>query len=302
MDVKKQLPLKGKRHEFVRFIASLIPTLQINTDGQIQLEFGVVDFLVEKVQKVVAKKKEKKEQQERELKPQDSTREGEEPEEPKPHDSTSEGEEQEELKPHDSIREDEAKQEVLESSAAGREDEGKQEEPESDDAAKKDERKQEEPELGGEAGEDEGKQEEPELSGAAREDEGEQETPKSNGAANEEINQENEHDKYSRKAEDQQLDESLEDTVQRSKPHTTWDDVAGLQNAKWQLQIAAEMPEKQPALFMGKRKAPQFILLYGPPGTGKGHLAKALSNSVDSTLFIVSASDITSMWHGQSER
>ena len=218
---------------------------------------------------MIAKKKKKKEDQEREL---------------KPHNSTKGDEEQEELKPNDSTKEDE------------------QEEPESSGVASGDEGKQEELESSGAVREDERKQEEPESSGVAREDQGEQENPKSNGAANEEGKQEGELDKYSRKAEDQQLEESLEDTVQRSKPHTTWDDVAGLQNAKWQLQIAAEMPEKQPALFKGKRKAPQFILLYGPPGTGKGHLAKALCNSVDSTFFIVSASDITSMWHGQSER
>lgn len=113
---------------------------------------------------------------------------------------------------------------------------------------------------------------------------------------------EDQHDEYSRKAMDKQLEESLDSTVSKSKPKLSWNDVAGLSSAKKQLQMAAEMPEKHPSLFSGQRKAHQFILLYGPPGTGKGHLAKALSASVKSTLYVVSASDLLSKWHGESER
>jgi SpoVK/Ycf46/Vps4 family AAA+-type ATPase len=49
---------------------------------------------------------------------------------------------------------------------------------------------------------------------------------------------------------------------------TTWNDVAGLENAKRSLQESAILPLIRPDLYTGLRK-PQNILLYGPPGTGK---------------------------------
>ena len=188
--------------------------------------------------------------------------------------------EAQELKPHSS---DDEKQKAPKSNGASSDD-GKQEEPKSNGASSDNE-----------------KQEQLKSNSVASKGEKEDE-PKSNGTANDDTKQDTQNDKYSRNAVDKELEDSLEGTVQRMKPDVTWDKVAGLQNAKCQLQIAAELPQKQPSLFTGKRKAPQFILLYGPPGTGKGHLAKALCHSVDSTLFIVSASDITSKWVGESER
>jgi SpoVK/Ycf46/Vps4 family AAA+-type ATPase len=178
-------------------------------------------------------------------------------------------------------------------------DEIQQKEPKSNEASSDDE-KEEEPKSHEESSDDL-KQEETNSNGVTTEDEKQNES-KSNSSAKDDTKQESQDNKYSRQAVDKELEDSLEGTVQKLKPDTTWDKVAGLQNAKCQLQIAAELPQKQPSLFTGNRKAPQFILLYGPPGTGKGHLAKALCNSVDSTLFIVSASDMTSKWHGESER
>ena len=122
----------------------------------------------------------------------------------------------------------------------------------------------------------------------------------SNGQGSANGNETQHEDRHSRKAMDRDLDESLDSTVSKSKPTITWDDVAGLQNAKLELQMAVELPEKQPQLFQGK--ANRSILLYGPPGTGKGHLAKALAASVKSTLYTVSASDLLSKWLGESER
>lgn len=122
----------------------------------------------------------------------------------------------------------------------------------------------------------------------------------SDSAGNEEEKRQN--DRHSRKAVNKELAESLDSTVVTTKPEITWNDVAGLQIAKEQLQMAAEMPDRQPRLFKGKRKPHRFILLYGPPGTGKGHLVKALASGVNSTLYTISASDITSKWYRESER
>lgn len=109
-------------------------------------------------------------------------------------------------------------------------------------------------------------------------------------------------DKYNRESLDKQLDESLDSCVVTKKPDITWDDVAGLAEARMELQIATELPLKFPQLFRGKREQPRFILLYGPPGTGKGHLIKALASGVNSTLFTISSSDIQSKWTGENER
>jgi SpoVK/Ycf46/Vps4 family AAA+-type ATPase len=118
-----------------------------------------------------------------------------------------------------------------------------------------------------------------------------------------EVAQENQkEDKYSRESLDKQLNESLDKTVLTNKPNVTWDDVAGLAEAKMELQIAAEMPKKFQQLFRGKREPQRFILLYGPPGTGKGQLIKALASGVNSTLFTISSSDVQSKWVGESER
>ncbi len=58
----------------------------------------------------------------------------------------------------------------------------------------------------------------------------------------------------------------------------TWDDVAGLGEARTELQIATELPMKFAQLFRGKREQPRFVLLYGLSGTGKGNLIKALAS------------------------
>ena len=47
----------------------------------------------------------------------------------------------------------------------------------------------------------------------------------------------------------------------------TFDDIAGLDDAKQTVQEVVCWPMKRPDLFTGLRKAPNGLLLYGPPGT-----------------------------------
>jgi spastin len=84
----------------------------------------------------------------------------------------------------------------------------------------------------------------------------------------------------------------------------TWDDVAGLAQAKQALYESAVLPAKRPDLFRGSglRKPPRGILLYGPPGTGKTMLAKALAAEADLHFAAVSASTVLSKWVGESEK
>ncbi|KAF7561203.1 hypothetical protein G7046_g2955 [Stylonectria norvegica] len=108
-------------------------------------------------------------------------------------------------------------------------------------------------------------------------------------------------DKLSKQFNDTKLKDSLLSSILSEKPNIKWDDVAGLEGAKDELQEAIIFPIRFPHMFRGKRQARRALLLYGPPGTGKSYLAKAVATEVDHTLFSISSSDIMSKWVGESE-
>lgn len=110
-----------------------------------------------------------------------------------------------------------------------------------------------------------------------------------------------ESDKYSKDFNDKKLKDSLMNSILTEKPNVKWDDVAGLESAKGELQEAIVFPARFPHIFQGKRRARRALLLYGPPGTGKSYLAKAVATEVDQTLFSISSSDVMSKWFGESE-
>lgn len=82
------------------------------------------------------------------------------------------------------------------------------------------------------------------------------------------------------------------------KTGTTFDDVAGIDEAKEEVQEIVEFL-KQPESFqkLGGR-IPKGILLVGPPGTGKTLLAKAIAGEAKVPFFAISGSDFEEMFVG----
>ena len=81
-------------------------------------------------------------------------------------------------------------------------------------------------------------------------------------------------------------------------PKVTFDDVAGVEEAKEELIEIREFlkdPEKFNKLGA---KIPKGVLLMGPPGTGKTLLAKAVAGEADVPFFSISGSDFVEMFVG----
>ncbi|XP_065674911.1 uncharacterized protein LOC100197788 [Hydra vulgaris] len=100
---------------------------------------------------------------------------------------------------------------------------------------------------------------------------------------------------------DAQRDSVIESTIFKQGT-ITFDDIAGLDEAKTLLKEAVVLPLQYPHLFTGKRKPWRSILLYGPPGTGKSRMAQAVSCEIECTFYSVTSSDLLSSWFGESEK
>lgn len=86
--------------------------------------------------------------------------------------------------------------------------------------------------------------------------------------------------------------------VTNDKKHITFDDVAGADEEKAELEEIVDFL-KQPRKYieMGAR-IPKGVLLVGPPGTGKTLLAKAVAGEAGVPFFSISGSDFVEMFVG----
>ncbi|NMB88026.1 MAG: ATP-dependent zinc metalloprotease FtsH [Chloroflexi bacterium] len=82
------------------------------------------------------------------------------------------------------------------------------------------------------------------------------------------------------------------------QPTVTFDDVAGVEEAKEELKEVVEfLREPQKFIALGAR-IPKGVLLVGPPGTGKTLLAKAVSGEAGVPFFSISGSEFVEMFVG----
>lgn len=85
---------------------------------------------------------------------------------------------------------------------------------------------------------------------------------------------------------------------EKGKTRITFDDVAGMQNSKSELQEIVEFlksPEKFQRLGA---QVPRGVLLVGPPGTGKTLLAKAVAGEAGVPFFSINGSEFIQMFVG----
>lgn len=108
-------------------------------------------------------------------------------------------------------------------------------------------------------------------------------------------------EKLPRGVDPQSAKQILNDIVVRGD-EVHWSDISGLEGAKKALKEAVVYPFLRPDLFSGLREPARGMLLFGPPGTGKTMLARAVATESKSTFFSISASSLTSKWHGESEK
>lgn len=82
------------------------------------------------------------------------------------------------------------------------------------------------------------------------------------------------------------------------QPTVTFDDVAGVDEAKEELYEVVEfLREPEKFIILGAR-IPKGVLLVGPPGTGKTLLAKAVSGEAGVPFFSISGSEFVEMFVG----
>ncbi|MBP5090964.1 MAG: ATP-binding protein [Bacilli bacterium] len=88
-----------------------------------------------------------------------------------------------------------------------------------------------------------------------------------------------------------------------AKQGITFDDIAGLEEAKKAFNEKVVLPMEHPEIYekYGKKRG-GGILLYGLPGTGKTMFAEASANALDALFIPIKCSDIKSKWYGESEQ
>jgi cell division protease FtsH len=86
--------------------------------------------------------------------------------------------------------------------------------------------------------------------------------------------------------------------TQKENTNVTFDDVAGVEEAKDEVQEIVEFLRNPKKFQRLGGRIPRGCLLVGPPGTGKTLLAKAIAGEADAPFFSISGSDFVEMFVG----
>jgi len=86
--------------------------------------------------------------------------------------------------------------------------------------------------------------------------------------------------------------------IDSSEIETTFDDVAGCDEAKYELQEVVEFLKYPERFEVAGAKVPKGVLLEGPPGTGKTLLARAVAGEAGVSFIQISASEFIQMFVG----
>ncbi|MEW5882667.1 MAG: ATP-dependent zinc metalloprotease FtsH [Armatimonadota bacterium] len=86
--------------------------------------------------------------------------------------------------------------------------------------------------------------------------------------------------------------------VNESIPKVTFEDVAGVEEAKQELEEIVDFLKSTKKYVALGAKIPKGVLLTGPPGCGKTHLARAVAGEAGVPFFHISGSDFVEMFVG----
>lgn len=87
------------------------------------------------------------------------------------------------------------------------------------------------------------------------------------------------------------------------RPDVTFDDIAGMEDAKKVIDEMVLYPMKSPEKARALGLEPGGgVLLFGPPGTGKTMLGKAIAGALEAPFYYASGADLRSKWYGESEQ
>jgi cell division protease FtsH len=95
-----------------------------------------------------------------------------------------------------------------------------------------------------------------------------------------------------------QFGKSRAKVVGKEQPKVTFDDVAGLQEAKEELEEIKDFLASPDRYREMGAKIPKGVLLFGPPGTGKTLLARAVAGEAGVPFMSISGSDFVEMFVG----
>jgi cell division protease FtsH len=95
-----------------------------------------------------------------------------------------------------------------------------------------------------------------------------------------------------------QFGKSRAKLVGKEQPKVTFEDVAGLQEAKEELEEIKDFLSNPDRYRQMGAKIPKGVLLFGPPGTGKTLLARAVAGEAGVPFMSISGSDFVEMFVG----